>query len=233
MPRNNQSATKGGAGPDGRHTPEIDPPMKQLERLGPSGLSDGDLLALVLDSEGDTIKAAHTIAEEYPLERLVVLPWEEISRVPGITPQSAARLAAAVELAKRGLERGLGGLPKIARPSDVMKVAPELREAKQEHFVCLYLNARTQLIHKTTISVGTLSGTLVHPREVFAPALEHSASAVIVVHNHPSGDPTPSRDDLALTHRLVEAGLIMGIEVIDHIIVGRDTWVSLKQTGEL
>jgi len=73
----------------------------------------------------------------------------------------------------------------------------------------------------------------VHPREVFAPALEHSASAVIVVHNHPSGDPTPSRDDLALTHRLVEAGLIMGIEVIDHIVVGRDTWVSLKQTGEL
>lgn len=217
----------------GRPAVSIEPPIKQLERLGPAGLSDGDLLALVLDSGTDPVESAHAIAEEYPLERLVVLPWEEIRRVPGLSQAAAARLAAAVELAKRGLERGLGGLPKISHPSDVLKVAPELREARQEHFVCLYLNSRTQLTHKTTISVGTLNGTLVHPREVFAPALEHSASAIILVHNHPSGDPTPSRDDLALTHRLVEAGLILGIEVIDHVVVGRDTWVSLKQSGEL
>jgi DNA repair protein RadC len=211
----------------------VDPPIKQLGRLGPAGLSDADLLALVIDPTGTDIGLAHGISEEYPLERLILLPWDELCRVPGFSPEAAARLAAAVELAKRGLERGLGGLPKIVRPSDVMKAAPELREAKQEHFVCLYLNARTQLIHKSTISIGTLNATLVHPREVFAPAIEHSASAMILVHNHPSGDPAPSRDDLALTHRLVEAGLIMGIEVIDHIIIGRDSWVSLKQTGEL
>lgn len=211
----------------------VDPPFRQLQQLGPGGMSDGDLLALVIGSSGQMLETAHRIAEQYPLERLVTLPWDELNRVPGLSEEAAAALAAAVELAKRGLDRGLGGLPKIIRPSDVLKAIPEIREEKKEHFVCLYLNARTQLVHKAVVSVGTISGSLVHPREVFAPALEHAASAVILVHNHPSGDPTPSGDDLNLTRRLVEAGLILGIEVIDHIIVSQERWVSLKQTGEL
>jgi len=216
-----------------RPSAALDPPLAQLRRSGPSAMSDGDLLALVIGASERSLETAHRIAEQYPLERLVTLPWEELRRVPGLSAEAAAALAGAVELAKRGLDRGLGGLPKIVRPSDVLKVAPEIREERKEHFVCLYLNARTQLVHKAVISVGTISGSLVHPREVFAPALEHGASAVILVHNHPSGDPTPSSDDLSLTHRLVEAGIIMGIEVIDHVIVARENWVSLKQTGEL
>ena len=89
------------------------------------------------------------------------------------------------------------------------------------------------MTHRATISVGTLDASLVHPREVFAPALDKGATAIILSHNHPSGDPTPSQDDLNLTHRLVEAGIIMGVEIIDHVIVAEEKWVSLKQTGEL
>jgi len=213
--------------------PMLDPPIGQLHRVGPAGMPDADLLALVIGGTEAAVATAHAIAEQYPLERLVTLPWDELARVPGLGERTAASLAAALELARRGLDRGMGSLPKILHPSDVLKVVPEIREERREHFMCLYLNARTQLVHKGTVSVGTLNGSLVHPREVFAPALEHAASAIILVHNHPSGDPAPSRDDLNLTRRLVEAGLIMGIEVIDHVIIATDRWVSLKQTGEL
>lgn len=208
-------------------------PLTLMARLGPSGMSDGDLLALVLGPARTPISTAHGIAEEYPLERLVTLPHDELRRVPGLNEQAAAALSAAVELARRGLDRGLGELPKVLKPSDVVKIVSDIRTEKREHFVCLYLNARTQLIARETISIGTLDGSLVHPREVLTPALEHASSAVILVHNHPSGDPHPSSDDLALTQRLVDAGLIMGIEVIDHIIVAQNQWLSLKQTGQL
>lgn len=215
----------------------VDPPIRQLERVGPAGMSDADLLALVLapgeQASAQAIAAAHAVAEQFPLERLVTLPWDELRHVPGLPLRAAATLAAAVELARRGLDRGIGSLPKILHPSDVLKTVPEIRNERREHFVCLYLNARTQLIHKATISIGTLNSSLVHPREVFAPALENAASAIILVHNHPSGDPSPSREDLNLTRRLVEAGLIMGIEIVDHVVISADRWVSFKQTGEL
>ena len=208
-------------------------PLALMQRLGPAGLSDGDLLALVLGPARTPVATAHEIAEQYPLERLVTLPYEEMRRVNGLTEQASAGLAAAVELAKRGLDRGLGGLPKILHPSDVAKIVADIQTARQEHFLCLYLNARTQLIHRATISVGTVDGSVVHPREVYRLALEHAASAVILVHNHPSGDPAPSDDDIQLTRRLVDAGLIMGIEVVDHVIVSANSWASMKQTGVL
>ncbi len=196
-----------------------------------AGLSDGDLLTLVI--RGRSVEVAQAIAEQYPLERLVTLPWEEIRRVKGLNEAEAASLAAALELAKRGLKRGMGALPRITKPSDVLPVVADVRTEKREHFVCLYLNARKQLLKKATISIGTLDGSLVHPREVFAPALESAASALILVHNHPSGDPSPSQQDLSLTKRLADAGVIMGIEILDHVIVAEDTWISLKQIGDM
>jgi DNA repair protein RadC len=212
--------------------PPFDPPIGQLHRVGTGGMSDGDLLALVLGSRVP-LQTAHAIAEEYPLERLVNLPWDEIKRVPGLSEDNAAILAAATELARRGLDRGVGELPKLVRPSDVVSVVTDVRTEKREHFIALYLNARRQLVQKTVISIGTLDGSLVHPREVFTPALECSASAMIIVHNHPSGDPTPSKQDITLTRRLMDAGLVMGIEVLDHIVIARDSWVSMKQISEM
>jgi DNA repair protein RadC len=214
-------------------SPHVEAPLTLMQRLGPEGLSDADLLALVLGAARTSVSTAHAVAEEYPLERLVTLPFDELRRVPGFNERAAASLAAAIELSKRGLDRGLGGRPKISHPSDVAKILSDIRTERQEHFVCLYLNARTQMTHRATISVGTLDASLVHPREVFAPALDKGATAIILSHNHPSGDPTPSQDDLNLTHRLIEAGIIMGVEIIDHVIVAEEKWVSLKQTGEL
>ena len=210
----------------------FDPPLDQMRQRGPAGMSDADLLALVL-GPNTPIQTTVRIAEEYPLERLVNLPWSEVRRVPGLSEHAAAALAAAVELAKRGLERGVGTAPKLLKPSDVVKAVQDIRPEGREHFVSLYLNARRQLIEKAIISIGTLDGSLVHPREVLAPALQCSAAAIILVHNHPSGDPSPSSQDISLTRRLVEAGLIMGIEVLDHVIVARDSWISFKQIGEM
>ena len=205
--------------------------LQEAERLGMGGLSDADLLTLVI--RGRSTELAHSIAEEYPLERLVTLPWDEIRRVKGLKEQEAAVLGAAFELAKRGLKRGMGSLPRITKPSDVLPVVADVRAEKREHFICLFLNARKQLLKKATISIGTLDGSLVHPREVFAPALEAAASAMILVHNHPSGDPSPSQQDISLTKRLSDAGVIMGVEVLDHVIVAEDAWVSLKQIGDM
>lgn len=105
----------------------------------------------------------------------------------------------------------------------------ELRHNKKEHFVVLYLNARNQLIHKETVSMGTLTANLVHPREVFEPALKHSAAQIVVAHNHPSGDPEPSEDDRMITQKLNEAGKMMGIDVMDHIIITKNSHFSFKE----
>lgn len=107
----------------------------------------------------------------------------------------------------------------------------EIKDERKEHFICLYLNARNQIIHKETVSIGSLSASIVHPREVFLVAITHSAASIILAHNHPSGDVSPSQDDIDLTHRLVRAGEIMGIEILDHIIVASTDFVSLKSRG--
>ncbi|MBU4057038.1 DNA repair protein RadC, partial [Patescibacteria group bacterium] len=140
----------------------------------------------------------------------------------------ACLLLAAFELTKRALDVEDNNLPMINSAKDAVAQLQELRTAKKEHFVVLYLNARNQLIQKETISIGTLNASLVHPREVFKPAIDCLASSVILAHNHPSGDSEPSEDDLDLTKRMVEAGKILGIEVIDHVIISNSNSFSFK-----
>ena len=127
--------------------------------------------------------------------------------------------------------KGLGVPPAISNPADAIPMVSEIRNERKEHFLCLYLNARNQIIHKETVSIGSLSASIVHPREVFLVAITHSAASIILAHNHPSGDVSPSQDDIDLTHRLVRAGDIMGIEILDHIIVASTDFVSLKNRG--
>lgn len=152
---------------------------------------------------------------------------EEICDSCGLSREEAARLSAAIELAKRLLWPDDGRSP-IRSPQDACRAAIGIRSASKEHFLTLYLDARNVLIHEEVVSIGSLNANIVHPREVFKPAISHGAAAIILIHNHPSGDVSPSQEDLKLTARLAEAGQLMGIEVLDHIIVARSRFLSFR-----
>lgn len=142
-------------------------------------------------------------------------------------PAKACEIVACFELGKRLLKSKKAGI--YLKPRDVWEELKDLRDYKKEHFVIFYLDSRNQEIKREIISVGSLNANLVHPREVFEPAVRNLAAQIILAHNHPSGDPEPSEDDLEITKRLVESGKILGIEVIDHIIVTKGGFLSLKE----
>ena len=155
----------------------------------------------------------------------------QLSRIKGLGKAKAGVLVATFELARRGLHKGLGVRPVISAPGDALSMLSDIKDQQREHFLCLYLNARNQVIHKEVVSIGSLSSAIVHPREVFRTAVAQAAASVILAHNHPSGDVSPSQDDINLTRRLVQAGEIMGIDVLDHLIIGSDDFISLKERG--
>lgn len=201
----------------------------------PAALPDTDLLARLLCGGRATARArraATRLLEARSLEAWTRLPAEscalEARRLLG--DETAARV---VPVACEFARRALGPPPGVtlSRPEDVVPWLAEWRAARREHFVGFYLNARHQLLARTMISVGSLSASIVHPREVFVPAVAGSAAGVIVAHNHPSGDPEPSPEDLAVTRRLREAGDLLGIELLDHLVVAERGYVSLKARG--
>lgn len=203
-------------------------PHERLQDLGAAGLHDAELLALLI---GIPPTAAGQLLLNTPSADLLAQPLNTLSNT--LTPQRAARLHAGLELSRRVLDKGLGTAPVLSSPTDALPLLTEFGQAKREHFVCLYLNARNQVTHREVVSVGSLSASIVHPREVFLPAIQHSAASLLMAHNHPSGDVSPSQDDLALTKRLVEAGVLMGIDVLDHLIISADTFLSFRQKGLL
>jgi DNA repair protein RadC len=155
---------------------------------------------------------------------------------PGGSPlaeddRDARRFAALLELARRAIGPAPG--IELSRPDDVVPLLYEWCHARREHFVGFYLNARNQLLARILVSVGSLSASIVHPREVFEPAIVRGAAGVIVAHNHPSGDPEPSPEDISVTRRLADAGALLGIELLDHVVVAERGYVSLKQRGHL
>jgi len=202
--------------------PKHEMPREKLIEKGVKNLRDGELMAILLrtGTEGkDVIKVSNEILSKFPKKKLLSLDFENLSKIKGIGPGKACLLLAAFELTKRALEVEDDNLPIISSARDAVAQLQELRTAKKEHFVILYLNARNQLIHKETISVGTLNANIVHPREVFKPAIDCLAASVIIAHNHPSGEIEPSEADLLLTLRLKESGKIIGIEVAKHLII--------------
>jgi DNA repair protein RadC len=200
-------------------------PHDRLHQLGPEHLRSAELLSLLLGIQADqAIKLLDTLGIS-----LLTQTREELEQ--HITPRQAARIIAAVELSRRALDNDRGAKPSITSPADTLPHLSHIRDQKKEHFQVLCLNARNQVIHHETISIGSLSSSIVHPREVFQLAIEHTAASVILAHNHPSGDTTPSRDDIDVTRRLQNAGEILGIDVIDHIIISHDDFLSMKEQG--
>jgi len=211
--------------------PKSDRPREKLIAKGAENLKDSELLAILLRigrAGKNVIEIASQILTKHSKKRLLQMTYEDLVKISGIDSAKATTLLAAFELSKRAMEVDDSNLPVISTPKDVVAQLTELRHNKKEHFVALYLNARNQLVHKETISMGTLNANLVHPREVFEPALKHSAAGIMVAHNHPSGDPKPSEDDLEITKRLVEAGKMMGVELLDHVIIAANNHFSFK-----
>jgi len=208
------------------------PPLRPRERLRSQGvarLSDADLLALVLGSgvSGRSVaRIACRLARRRP-DQLAQWPLARWMMTPGIGLARAAALVAAFELGRRAADRP-GERAPIRGPEDVLGQVRDLVQARREHFVVLLLNARHELQCRETVSIGSLNASIVHPREVFLPAILHSAASVVLVHNHPSGDPEPSEEDLGITRRLVQVGELVGIAVLDHVIVAGRGHVSFR-----
>ncbi|HJP33497.1 MAG TPA: DNA repair protein RadC [Candidatus Latescibacteria bacterium] len=219
---------------NGRHADVEDLPRERLSRHGVQGLRDDELLAVVLGTGyrgHGVLEVARQILEVHPKEELVTMEPDMLCRLRGVGRVKSALLVAAFELARRGLQKGLGAQPVISCPADAVPLLAEIRDQRKEHFLCLYLNARNQVTHKEVISIGSLSASIVHPREVFQVAIARTAASIILAHNHPSGDATPSREDIDLTRRLMDAGRIMGIDILDHIILSEGEFLSLKEQG--
>ena len=211
---------------------EVEQPIYKIQRNGAESLPDEELLALVLripqrSDNTNVLAKLRSFLRKNPLESLADFQLEHPPRQiidrqlkgKDLTKSQQITLQAVLEFSRRVLDRGMGTEPSITSPADVLPELRHIRDAKKEHFVAIFLNARNQVIKTETISIGSLNSAIIHPREVFAPAVGISAASVILAHNHPSGDVTPSREDRELTKRLVQAAEIMGVEVIDHLIV--------------
>ena len=219
---------------------EIPPDDRPRERLvaGPaSALSSRELLAVLLGSGGSGRTAIDLAAEVLvrfggSLRRLGAAEPGELSMAPGIGQARACALVAAFELGRRAAAEPARRDGRIQGPADVFRrLGPTLRDRKQEEFWALYLDTQNRVVCERCVTVGLLNSSLVHPREVFAPAIARTAASVVLAHNHPSGDPDPSPEDLEVTWQLVESGRLLGIPVRDHIIIGDGRYVSLLERG--
>jgi DNA repair protein RadC len=215
-----------------------DRPRERLYALGPAALSDAELLALLLrtgDHRADALALAASLLERHGgLHGLARAGGRELKAAPGMGPAKSASVCASLELGRRLAARRLHPGAAIRGPADVFAhFHPGLRLVPQERFIALLLDGRHRVLREEVVSQGTLTASLVHPREVFRPALRESAAALILVHNHPSGDPTPSAEDREVTLRLVRAGELLGVRVIDHVIVAERGFCSLKEEGAM
>lgn len=214
-------------------------PRERLAALGAEALSEQELLCCILGrgiaGESVIVTAQRLLKGFRSLQGIAEASVEQLAQIRGVGEAKAAQIKAAVELARRLAQPDED---KTAKPLDTAQAAadvlqPLLADKKKEHFVALLLDNRHRLIRISRIAVGSLSASLVHPRELFKEAIAASAAAVIVAHNHPSGDPDPSEHDVVLTKRLAQGGKLLGIEVLDHLIIGSGRWVSLKGLGAI
>jgi DNA repair protein RadC len=218
-----------------REWPVRERPRERLSTAGPSALATRELLAILIGSGREGSSAVDIAGEllrtaDGSLRRLAASAPTELAAVRGVGPAVAARVSAALELGRRLAREGPVERSRIGGPRDVYdRCAPALRDLKQEEFHVLLLNTQNAVVRELVITRGTLDTSLVHPREVFRSAITECAAAVVLVHNHPSGDPTPSAEDRAVTMQLAQAGKLLGIAVLDHVIVGDGRYVSFVE----
>ncbi|MDI6451953.1 RadC family protein [Peloplasma aerotolerans] len=217
-----------------KEMPKEERPRERLLAYGANALSNEELLAILLRTGRKDLSvlelSKNVLYHLESLEDLKRMTVQELLQVKGIKEAKATTIIAAIELGKRlsNLNREKKSL--IQSPYDVyMLLHHELSHLEQEHFICIYLNTKSEVIKKDTIFIGTINQTLIHPREIYKHAIKLSAAAVLFVHNHPSGDSTPSKADIKATTSLMEASTIMGIDLIDHIIIGHHEYYSLKE----
>jgi DNA repair protein RadC len=220
--------------------PAADRPREKLLSTGPVTLSDTELLALILrtghaGSGMSALDLARLLLQRFgSLRALASAGATELRTLPGVGPAKAAELLALGELARRFATTALTPGCRFTSSHEVFEHFHEqLRDRKKEVFLSLLLDSKNRVLRQVQVSEGSLNASIVHPREVFQPVVRESAAAVLFVHNHPSGDPTPSREDLELTERLRDAGVLMGVRVLDHIIIGSGRYVSLADRGLL
>ena len=217
--------------------PVSERPRERLSKYGVDKLSAQEILAVLLgrgiSGESVTVTSQRLLSRFGNLKGIANATLEELSDIKGIGPAKASQIKAAFELAKRLEDPPESDKkPVVKTPEDVENlVRTKLKGKKKEYFLVLSLDTRGKLIKTSEVSVGSLDSSIVHPREVFKEALTASAASVIFVHNHPSGDPEPSEDDIKLTKRLADAGDILGIDVLDHVIVADHDFRSLKREG--
>lgn len=218
--------------------PENERPRERLLRHGAESLSDAQLLAILLrtgSSEKGVMDLAIGFLDTFKnLRSIDSAALADLTAIKGVGSAKIAQIKAAFELGKRLMAESHEGQPICNSSAAVHSyLAPRFKNVKKELFICLLLDAKNRLIKDVRISEGTLTNSLIHPREAFKEAIRESAASVIFVHNHPSGDPAPSRDDIAVTERLKKAGEVIGIAALDHIIIGDGSYVSLKEKGIL
>lgn len=212
--------------------PKVDRPREKLIKYGPEKLSNSELLAILLGTgiKGiNVVELSNRILKKFTGNSLAKANIKDLKDTLGLGEAKACEIVACFELGKRLLKEKKTEL--ILSPEDVWEQLKDIRDHKKEHFVIFYLDTRNQEITREVISVGSLNANLVHPREVFEPAVKNLAAQIIIAHNHPSGNTEPSEEDLEITKKLVESGDILGIGIVDHIIVAKDCYLSMKAEG--
>ncbi|HOI46377.1 MAG TPA: DNA repair protein RadC [Bacilli bacterium] len=220
-----------------KEMPEVDRPRERLIYHGAEHLATHELLAILLrtgskqESVLDLAKRVLQVVEE--LETLNEMTVHELMAIKGIGMAKAVEILAAIELGSR-IKQASGTKKKVTTPEDVYKlVKDELIHKDQEYLIAIYLNVKSEVIMKKTIYIGTINATIIHPREIFKWAYKYSSFAIILCHNHPTGDPTPSNEDIEMTKKLMAVGETMGIKVIDHVVVAKKGYYSIGNRRHL
>ncbi len=220
-----------------KEMPKDNRPRERLLKEGAQALSPAELLAILLRTGSKKVTAidmANNILHHCDgLKGLASISTEELGSFFGMGDAKVAQIKAAVELGGRIYKEGVLSKARISSPMDVMDLVREMQFFDREHFRVVHLSTKNHVLGYDQVSVGSLNSSIVHPREVFKKAIEKSAASVILVHNHPSGDPEPSKEDIRVTRRLVDAGKLLGIEVLDHVIIGANCYKSLKEMAVL